>query len=329
MTYILGDLHTRKEEPFFSAVDLVFNELYTVVNTGDTIIQLGDLFHTYKPFPTEYFKIFMWINKFKEKGVSFIIMAGNNAHEYHHLQKTYAISPLASVSSVTTLTDMTFFTVEGITYFAIPWMPDEKVRKAGFETTEDYIRDFVEKSTEKADYLLYHYEDETVFMGGENHGIDFTFIEDKMPNIKRIGGHIHIQSPNYIGTPYQTNVAEIDQISRYYSIDKDNILTSYDFKQYVKYVNISFEDDIPLQDFKKQALLLTVSDAPSVDSVYEKFKLPYTYIRDVSLKFSEIRQLSEAKEGLDARSSIKNLLQEYIKTNKVDEKTSNYLLSLF
>ena len=328
MIYVVGDLHIRKEEPFYSAADSVFEELYAVCNFGDIVIQLGDFFHTYKPFPKENSLAMKWLNKFEAKDVPVFILSGNNAHEYHHLQKTHAINPLSSFSNVTLIKDLTIFEVNGIKFFAIPWIPEEKIRKAGCETIEEYIGQFLAKTKDKADFLLYHYEDETVFMGGINHGIDFTFVEEAMPGIKRIGGHIHLQSKNYIGSPYQTRHDEINQTGRYYSIDSDKTIVSHSFKEYIIHKVIKFEDDAPTTSFDKTSFILTVEDAPSVDSVYDKFKAKNIFIRDIKLKFSESRQLAMS-EDLQAESSLKELLQEYLTINKVDKSTSKYLQRLF
>lgn len=329
MIYLVGDLHIRKEEPFFSAIDGIFKELYDKCKAGDTIIQLGDFFHTYKPFPKEYTKALKWLNKFDAMGVNIIIMAGNNAHEYHHLQKTYAINPLKSVKSVEIITKLSFIKIEGLIFFVIPWIPEEIIRKANCEAIEDYIQKFINKNSKiKADFLLYHYEDETVFMGGVNHGIDFTFIEDQMPGIKRIGGHIHLQSKNYIGSPYQTRYDEKGQISRFFSIDKTSLVKEFKFKQYIKYLDLNYKDNLPELDFPEQKLILTIEEAPSIDSAQNKFNTDNIFIRDVQLEFSEDRQILAAQD-LDVKVSIKELLHEYLKINKVDKKTSKYLLDFF
>lgn len=328
MIYILGDLHKRKESPYREAADLVLKELYSKVTNGDSIIQLGDFFHSYKPFPAEYTEALSWLNKLGSKGVKIYIMAGNNAHEYHHIQKTYAITPLESLDCVKTITDLSILEVDGIKFFAIPWIPNEKLKKNGCETVEDYIKKFLDSTDEKAQYLLYHYEDETVFMGGENHGIDFSFVEKAMPDIVRIGGHIHLQSTNYIGTPYQTRFDEAGQTGRYYVIDSDNSLEVKKFKMYVKHMNIHFEDEVPTPDFKEQKIILNIDEVPAIEAAYDKFTKNYIFINNLKLKFSEDRQLL-ASEELDAKSSVRELLQEYIKINNVDKETSDYLYSLF
>jgi DNA repair exonuclease SbcCD nuclease subunit len=328
MIYILGDTHIRKEEPYYSAVNNVFKEIYEECNEGDTIIQLGDFFHTYKPFPKEYSLAFYWIEKLSSKNVKLYIMAGNNAHEYHHLQKTYAIDPLDSFDNVILIKDIEKLTVENISFLVLPWIPESRVKSLKLEDVCVMLKNYINNlESSDIDYFLYHYEDETVFMGGENRGIDFSFVESMIPGIKRIGGHIHLQSDNYLGTPFQTRFDELGQVGRYYTVE-DNYLKSHELKNYVKHLKIDFDSDCPKLEFKEQKIVVNISDAPSVDSVYEKFKDRHIFINDIKLRFSENRTETLA-EGMDSESSIKELLNEYITINNVDRKTSSYLLNLF
>lgn len=328
MIYVIGDTHIRKEEPYYSAIDQMFTELYLVCKSGDTIIQTGDFFHSYKPFPKEYSLAFYWIEIFSLKGVRLIILSGNNAHEYHHLQKTYAIDPLASSKNVALIKDIEVLTIEDISFLFLPWLPDSLIREKGFEKVEDYLRSFIyENNLSDIDYFIYHYEDETVFMGGENRGIDFSFVEDKLFGITRIGGHIHLSSSNYIGAPYQTRFDEKFQTGSYYTI-KDDVLMAHSFSQFIIHKELDFEDEIPVSEFEGQNFVLNITNAPSVDSVYDKFKKKHIFINDISLKFSE-KRISTLTEEIDSKSSMKELLLEYISINKVDKETSDFLLNLF
>lgn len=332
MIYILGDIHIRKEEPYYSAIDQMFRKLYEVCKPGDTIIQLGDFFHSYKPFPKEYSLAFYWIEAFSLRGVKFIILSGNNAHEYHHLQKTYAIDPLISFKNVSIIKDIEVLTIDKVSFLFLPWMPESLIKERGFEKVEDYLKSFVEtNSLKNIIYFMYHYEDETVFMGGENRGIDFSFVEEMIPGIARIGGHIHLKSDNYIGAPFQMRFDEKGQVGEFFTINSeltgDSRVTNH-FSQFIIHKEISFEEKVPIPEFDGQKFVVNVVDAPSVDSVYDKFKKEYIFINDISLKFSE-KRISTLTEEIDSQSSMKELLSEYITINKVDKKTSEYLLSLF
>jgi hypothetical protein len=325
-TRIIGDLHTRKEEPFKSAVKYVFKQLELAESEEEgSIIQLGDFFNSKKPFPGDYEFAMSGLATLAEKNKIYI-MAGNNAHEYHFIQKTWAIDPLI-LDNVELIKFPICKVIENKTYLFLPWIPQEVAESYKAVSIEDLYSNIGKFITlpEKIDYVLYHIEDETVFMGGVNHGIDLTYLEKAYPNIKRIGGHIHLQSENYLGTPYQTRYDEKGQIPHYLLIDGDEE-TYQELNLYFKYIDIDYEDEL---DESWDCVLLTVKNAPSVQAAYDKFTDPVKkiYFRDVQLKIGEQRETTMDMEEKD--SSVKELMVDYLAINKVDDKTSKYLLKLF
>lgn len=329
MIVLVGDLHVRKEEPFYQAVNSVFDTLYNLTKEGDTIIQVGDFFHSYKPFPKEYDLAFSWLRCLSDGGRKIIILAGNNAHEYHHQQKSYAIQPLESIENVQLVLDPEVLTVEGIKFLCLPWLPYSSIKlNYGKESLEEAVFSYIENLEEETiNYVLYHFEDETVFMGGANTGVDLSVLEKKYPNIKRVGGHIHLRNKNYIGTPYQTRADEIGQTGVCYIIE-DGVQREKEFKQYITYMNVDYSDDVPDKSFGDNSIILNIKGAPSVDDAYEKFRAPHIHINSVSLMFktSEVGENSmEVKGG----ASISQMLNEFLQVNKIDKKVSDYLKGLF
>ena len=51
MIFVIGDMHVKKEEPFFSAASSTFDFILSTVNSKDTLIFLGDVFHVSRPYP--------------------------------------------------------------------------------------------------------------------------------------------------------------------------------------------------------------------------------------------------------------------------------------
>lgn len=326
MIYIVGDLHVRKEAPFFSATNKVLSLLETEMffNPKSTFIQLGDFFHSAKPYPKEYSLALQKIEKLSVLGKVYI-MAGNNAHEYHYLQKTYAIDPLIK-ENVHLIQTPEVIAIENKIFLFLPWIPQEAVKALGASSMEELYSDIGQYISlpEKVDYVLYHFEDETVFLGGENHGIDLSYLEKLYPSIRRVGGHIHLQTPNYLGSPYQTRYDEKGQVGRYLAIDEDK----EEYKvlpPFIRHLDIDYSDEPQSSDISDY--ILTISNAPSVDSAYRKFSQEKVFIRDVKLKFKENREETQDQEN--SNSSIKEYLFDYLKTNKVDKETSKYLLNLF
>lgn len=325
-TRIIGDLHTRREEPFSSGARYVLKQLELLDSEENgAIIQLGDFFNSKKPFPGDYDFALTHLAELAKTNKIYI-MSGNNAHEYHFIQKTWAIDPL-EMENVELIKEPIVKEIEDKTYLFLPWIPQEVAERFKAESIEDLysnIGNFIDLP-DRIDYVLYHFEDETVFMGGVNHGIDLSYLEKSYPDIERIGGHIHLQSKNYLGTPYQTRYDEKGQIPHYLLINEDGE-TYKELSLYFKYVDIDYEDDL---DESKDCVLLTVKNAPSVQAAYDKFTDPIRkiYFRDVQLRIGEERESSVEMEETD--SSIKEFLTEYLDINKVDKKTSKYLLNLF
>lgn len=314
MTYILGDLHVRKEEPFFSAAKSVLEEMKTKLKRGDTLIQLGDVFHTSKPYPKEYELINEFIKWCEEKVVSLVIMAGN--HDYNYNQGTYSIDPLVS-KQVFKFYEPTLFETEEANFFILPWEP-----KANFkQLIEKEYPETYKTSIEQADYLLYHFPDETIMFGTDYQGINLSAYEEINPNIIRIGGDIHVQSENYLGTPYQTRYDEKGQIGRYAKITNSD--TQYiEFVTYVEYLDIEYGKEIipglnVLED--GASLILTIKNAPSVEAAKDKYGK--YFIRLIETQTSMERVEAEEKE----LSSLKEAMSEFLTINKVGKQTKEYL----
>lgn len=324
-TKIIGDLHIRKEEPFNTGATVALEQLED--DQKNFLIFLGDFFHSSKPFPGDYLLAITKLIELSRKNIVYI-MAGNNAHEYHYIQKTWAIDPLEMENVVLVKRPKTF-EIENKTYLMLPWVPQEVAKEYGAESIEELYSDigkFIDLP-KHIDYVLYHFEDETVFMGGVNHGIDLTYLDKLYPQIKRIGGHIHLQSENYLGTPYQTRYDEKGQIPHYLVIDKDTE-TYKDLELYFEFVDVNYEDEVPIVSNIKAAIL-TISNAPSVKAAEDKFRPHYgnIFIRKIELSTGEERTLTIDQE--EKNSSVKEFLNDYLSINNVDKKTSKYLLNLF
>lgn len=48
--YVVGDLHIRKEEPFFSSASKVLELVLGDMEDGDEVLFLGDVFHGARPY---------------------------------------------------------------------------------------------------------------------------------------------------------------------------------------------------------------------------------------------------------------------------------------
>lgn len=323
MIKFLQDLHMRNEEPFSGASESILRDVFKDMKAGDTLIQLGDLFHTSKPFPEEYRRVLEIFQEAISKGVRIIVLTGN--HDYHYDKNSYSTAPLQVFGEdIEIISEPTLKEIEGNQILFLPWMPHTLLRrKHKVKTLKEYYEEvFSEKMDfERVDYVAYHFEDETVFMGGINTGVNLSFLERKYPNIRRVGGHVHLQSKNYLGTPFQTRYDEKGQEGRV-GVVKDGVFKYEPLKQYVAFVDVEYEDDIEEEDFP---FILTIKNAPSIKRAYEKFKNPKTFIRKVELTIGSERELGE--ENLE-EASLREMMNSFVKKNNVDKQTSSYLLEL-
>ena len=335
MVYIVGDLHIRKEEPFFTAAAKTLRWLEAQVEPNDHLVFLGDLFHTSKPFPKEYEMAISSFSRLAENNVSVWLLAGN--HEFHEDQKTFAIEPLNDINKyVSIITVPGIVDISGFKFLMLPWMSrtqfKSKDREAYlhgmYETDEpgSFI-DSLKDSLSGVDFICYHFEDETVFMGGVNTGVDLSLLQSKCPKAIRIAGHIHLASKNYIGTPYQTRYDEKGQIGHILVLEqgyKDP--EGIQVPLFIEYLDVVYGDEVPSDD--GHALILSILDAPSIGAAEVKYKGPNIYIRKVEIVASENRTV-DGEVSIDPSSdSLLELFQSFAVSNKVDERTSAYVQSL-
>jgi len=312
MIYVLGDLHIRKEEPFFSAARDVLNHMKSILRQDDILIQAGDLFHTSKPFPKEYELIFSFLNWAQKNNIKTYLLAGN--HDYHYGQGTYSIDPLKDyVEEIIYEPNVYNVDEEGTKVFFLPWQPIKNFK----EVVEKEYPDKFESKIKEANFLIYHFSDETIMFGSSYQGTDLRPFEKVNPSIKRLGGDIHVKSSNYIGTPYQTRYDEKGQIGRYATLLQDE-LSYFDLPIFTSYEDVEYDEGFSSSQ-KNYYPILTIKNAPSVDAARQKYSdYPIRLIETIT---SMDRVEAEEKE----LSSLKEALSEFLTINSVDKHTKEYL----
>jgi DNA repair exonuclease SbcCD nuclease subunit len=315
---VIGDLHTKRDEPFNYVTNRFLTYLADTLKNGDSLLFLGDLFDTNRPYPNEYADLLSFFSSYPE--VTMYILGGN--HDYHRLYKSYSIFPLSSLENVEVITKDRIIEIEGLNFLFLPWIHESSIKQRfGVSSLKEYYETIAleQYKDKRIDYLLYHFEDEKLPTFGGEEGIDLSLYPAK----RRIGGHIHIAQYDYLGTPYQTRYDERGKESFYISIT-DSIEEKIKLPNFIEYLTIDFEEEVEATDCIK---ILTVKNAPSSEAVFEKFKGDKIYIRDYSLTVNEDRSIDEEVISLEEKST-KEFLHEFIQQNSVDSKTSKYLFSL-
>ena len=332
MTRIVGDLHLRKEEPFRSACISTLNTVSEGLAKKDTLIFLGDFFHTSRPYPEE---LKIANDFFHSCPAHIVILAGN--HEYLKTRDTFVEDAFSDevefIQEPTVKNDCCVF---------LPWLPEERLEGLTLkEFYEAYLSEVdLDPDNPRGIYVLYHFEDEKVFSGLDELGVDLSILEKRFPKRKmvRIGGHIHNSSfshegGGYAGTPYVTRKDENERTESFYLQSEGDdynwpAIHKVVVPELIEYRTFFFEE---LEDFKpdkKMSYILSVIDVPSTDVLFDwKKKFDNVFIEDYSLKFGGDRVILQNDSAIP--QSIREFLELFIKQNKIDKDTANYLLSVF
>lgn len=327
-TLIYGDLHLRKEEPFLSAAKTILSQIESSTSSDDHVIFLGDFFHTSRPYPEELKVAIDFFEKCKAKVT---ILAGN--HEYHNTRQTFVEEAFEDSSYIEFIKEP----VEKDGFLYLPWVSMQTFRRAGFESLKEYYEDWIMNKWEPLEEkgtltVLYHFEDETTFMGIDEVGVDLSLVQKRVPNrtIKRIGGHIHLISDNYIGTPYTTRKDEERETFVYLKRDEEGgEFVPQLLPKLIEFKSIMYPDLSSFVPKESRYYIVEIHSAPSSEELYSwKSKYPNIFLADYSLLYGDDRSTEEIQEDL-SNHNIRDFLELFIKRNKVDSETANYLLSIF
>lgn len=334
MVYVVGDVHLRSEEPFFSVTQRFLTSLADKCEKGDSVIFTGDFFHRSRPYSEELFWARHFFEVMKEKGCFLFIIAGN--HEYFREHDSWAEDAFKEFD-VELIEQLEVRTIEDMKFLFLPWMPQLRLRKIyGYQSMRDFYDYYIPKFlgplkdelTGKTLYVVYHFEDETVFTGTEDMGVDLSIIEKIHDGeVVRLGGHIHNPTDNYIGAPYATRRDESGFKRHIVSIGSDG-MKYIDMPNAIEYRTLMY-GELKDQVYDPDTMyLLKILDAPSFEEINGYVhRFNNVWIDDYELRFGEQREVMVDKE--DVNVSVKEFLGMYIKQNKVDPDTANYLLSVF
>lgn len=340
MIKVIGDVHLRSEEPFFSVTKKFLFNLLKSCNENDSLIFTGDFFHRSRPYSEELALARQFFEIAKERNISINILAGN--HEYFRERNTWAEDVFKDYD-IHFYDSPTCVDIQGSLFLMLPWVSNYIIKK---NFNKQDLKEFYKYILSNLNfsknldgrspqtyphlYVVYHFEDETCFTGLEDIGVDLSLI-DKTFNGKviRIGGHIHNPSKNYIGSPYTTrkdetgferHIIEIDPKTDDFKFIKISPMIEYETLMYEELKNKTYNPNIKY--------IIKVLNAPSFESVKDYIdSKENVWLDDYELKFNENRTILDDKEN--QLYSIKEFLDLYIKQNKVDSDTANYLINLF
>lgn len=335
MIYVIGDVHLRSEEPFYSVTKSFLQNILDQTNSGDSIIFTGDFFHRSRPYSEELMLARKFFEDAKNDLVKIHILAGN--HEYFREHDAWA-EDVFKEYDIDFIDEPQIKAIDGVKFLFLPWVPMLRLRKLyGFQSMRDFYESKFKEMAENNIYedfekifVIYHFEDETVFMGSENIGVDLRNISKCFNcEVVRIGGHIHNPTDNYIGSPYATRADETNKDRSYLKIHRSGLCGKVHIDPMIEFKTINFQDLKEIKALPKDInYIIKVLNAPSIEAITDEIKgHTNIWLDDYELKFNEDREIIKDKE--ETFNSIREFLDMYIKQNKVDSDTANYLLSIF
>ncbi len=307
---VLGDLHKRydMDKPFYQRNDDFDNWfLNQEFNNKDNIlIQAGDFFDKKEPSTKSINQAYHFVKGCKFKKI--YIVSGNLNHEFSRIKRTYAIDSLHDLPNVELVKRDKLITIDNTNILLLPWIPDNIYND--IPNMKEYYEDLEYKN---ADYVVAHVEDEKYNFGEY---VDFSKIVSS--NCKRRNGHIHIKNDNYLGTPYITRQDEKDKDSYILSINSETKEDTFiKTPKLLDYYTVEYPNEIPKEYLNLKYLLLSVTNAPSVDIIEDMYKKDNIYFHRIYTNRLNTNDSNEVQSLEEV--NLKELLDNYCKENKLSK----------
>lgn len=291
---IVGDLHIKRKEPYFSSIRKFLEWLINNYKE-ETFIFLGDIHDSSSPHgDSEHF-----ISSLLKQLKKVYIIPGN--HDISRKQGN-SLLQLETHDNITVCEDRVY-EIENYTCFIAPYL--DLNMKEYYEQKEFMEFDYVFTHITPKEY---QFNEEGILLNLKAKGI--------------FHGHIHIPSPiefidknsnkNY-GTPVPipTRHLEDNQEHFIYKLENNNI-DKIEVPFYFKYETLEFGEKPENKDN-----ILNIKNAPSVHSVYTEYKDYFIRDEGISIKLEEDNTV---REVLDATEDIKNVFIKFCKEKEIQKE---------
>lgn len=313
MILIEKDLHFRSDGLFGKAYQRYFDWLRNNFGSDFIYISLGDWFHSPKPSPNDYSAAIKEFEKRKFRQT--IILAGN--HDYNRQDNSYSCDPLAANSrfKIQYLKTKTEMELEGLKFLFLPYVYND-------------IKKYAELSA-VYDYILYHFEDETITYDGRTYGINLQNL-----NGKRVGGHVHkIIWPNYfLGMPVHTRADEAGQPNQLLVIDEKKELNVVPVPNFLDYYFVTYPEKV---EMRSEYGFIVVKNVPlSVEDaeVRQMYDSENTQVKDIVFELFSKKQAEEydvsASESIQA-NTIEMYMREFFSNANYPQKLYDQFMSFW
>ena len=306
---IVGDLHIREDEPFFTAqkkfIDWFVKQDFN--NKDNQVLFLGDVFHKSKPSSKEYHLV---LENFK----------------YNFKFNGSALTPLKIIPNLEIIEGIAEVTIGNLKSLMLPYYYKTNVDMLGMK--ENYENLHAKSLDDK--FIIYNKNFDYIF----GH---FSFIEmfgelisiDKLKG-RRCFGHIHrgnrkLKSDGYLGVPIITRGDEKDYKGKILAIDLNTKIERYiDVPVFLNYITLVY--GAKLEETGKTEFIIDITDAPSYEMASEEYK-GYN-IRNIALVKTEEELSMEANVEAHDMDSTQKMMDSFFEKEKIPNSIKKKVLEV-
>lgn len=297
---VIGDLHIREDEPFFTSSKKFFEWFCeSEYNDGRPIIFTGDIVH--KPIVNgKVMRFILDVFQDKLKAEHMWIVTGN--HDFSRQKGSFLETFEGETTDrVTVVSVPEELKIGEVSFFLLPYFYPNSI--PDYSTMKEVYGNLIVNS----DYIIGHFSDETspLFMDA-----DVSHMKGK-----RLFGHVHVGSAHYVGTPYITRKDESGKDSWIINIDTQRREDQrINVPVCLEYMDVEYGD--PIEEQTDYPVIYSVKNAPTkaaAEEMYSDF-----YLGTIQVKSNFDRTLSKEKSDGKIRP-IMEYFEEFVAKNDVSK----------
>jgi len=98
--YLIGDLHITAKEPYRSALDLAMSDIIKNIEEDESLIFVGDFFHTGHPVPSEISMARNFLERLRVQTKKIFILAGNHDFSFKGGKEECALDTIEDMATI-------------------------------------------------------------------------------------------------------------------------------------------------------------------------------------------------------------------------------------
>jgi len=310
---IVGDLHGRSEEPFYSSFKLFLKWLKPQIDEDTLLILLGDVLHNAK---SDGITNQLLVKFFQQLPACRIIVLQGN-HDYSKIDGLGLLPVLELEKNIEIIAYPKTEIIDGVNYLFLPhYYPFSNDLPPMEDFYSNIDNSFSNKFDTAFDYILTHVGDErqTFF---KKH-CDLSFLTGK-----RVSGHVHHYQEGYIGSSLITRANERGKDSYIAIIDPSTKAIDYVVTPvFMDYCTVKFSEEVP--STKAAINFLDITDAPSQEEAEKLYKGYHIHSIDV---VSSSLEAQESKEEVGESKTVVEYFNSFVKDFGVEEEVRDIVFS--